>query len=95
MVGGLFVYVLVMHSFHMTDLAEIRGAAVDRITNQAREAVAMTIDAWREEATASQQRLDRVLARAEQLSWALSTPDVERDVQLKRELEVLKSREPS
>lgn len=104
--GGLLLYLIVMHSFHMNDLAELRGALSSQIIKDAQAAVGDTILIERSrfqqalvEWDAQQRRqlddrleqADAHLQRATSLSWALQTPDVERDVELKRALEALQT----
>lgn len=101
--GGLLVYVLVMHSFQMAERAEWRGTWQAKVLEQVLEQVRSTHATWQAQADAlvrdatedfaTQLRaIPPLLAQVEALNWALTTPEVERDLQLKHAVEELQGR---
>ena len=110
-VGGLLIYAIVMHSFHMNDLAELRGTFKAEVLAKAQAMTEVALNTAQGEIWGRMQtflaashtllqtakadfdtRLEAIpplLARAERLTWAVATPEVERDVQLKQAIERL------
>lgn len=102
------VYVLYLHSVQIGERAELRGVFATEVRDQAKAEAALTtqdiISQWdhkvqarlasvKDDFTHQLHAIPPLLERAERLTWALATPAIERDVQLKQAVEALQQRE--
>lgn len=95
-VVGLLAYTLYLHSVQIGERAEWRGAFVakirENVLGEARAVHQQVLEEARAEVAQQLQAIPPLLARAERLQWALTTSDLERDLELKQVVEALQAR---
>ena len=106
-IGGLLIYLLVMHSFQFAERDNFRHKLTTAMTElveqrtqeQMHELVRTFTEASGRERVSlmvgmdeRRTQLERLLERAQLLNWALSTPDVERDLLLQQRITGLSAR---